>query len=225
MTIAASTTNPSAMRSLPARSSRSVRSRPWSVIPSRAPSAPGSCARSCPEPSWIAESTAEAVRTVGASERPWAALGAASAAEIYGCVVLRDGVEDEHGNVTRFVWIAPDGVRAERQATGARHLLRAGCGPPGRAGRGADRVLRPPGEPRPDRVAAPPARPWPLHVLHRPRRRRHRPGRRRGDRSAGTRPRTFGYSAAIRFHLTASPIPRALPSPLGRICFRDKVAH
>jgi prephenate dehydratase len=61
----------------------------------------------------IAESTAEAVRIVGASERPWAALGAASAAEIYGCVVLRDGVEDEHGNVTRFVWIAPDGIRAE----------------------------------------------------------------------------------------------------------------
>jgi prephenate dehydratase len=60
-----------------------------------------------------ADSTAEAVRTVGESDRPWAALGAASAAEIYGCVVLRDGVEDEHGNVTRFVWIAPEGVRAE----------------------------------------------------------------------------------------------------------------
>lgn len=61
----------------------------------------------------IADSTAEAVRTVGASARPWAALGAASAAEIYGCEVLRDGVEDEHGNVTRFVWIAPEGIRAE----------------------------------------------------------------------------------------------------------------
>ena len=60
-----------------------------------------------------ADSTAAAVRAVGASDRPWAALGAASAAEIYGCVVLREGVEDEHGNVTRFVWIAPEGVRAE----------------------------------------------------------------------------------------------------------------
>jgi prephenate dehydratase len=59
-----------------------------------------------------ADSTADAVREVSESERPWAALGAASAAEIYGCVVLRDGVEDEHDNVTRFVWIAPDGVRA-----------------------------------------------------------------------------------------------------------------
>jgi prephenate dehydratase len=61
----------------------------------------------------IATSTADAVREVSESERPWAALGAASAAAIYGCVVLRDGVEDEHGNVTRFVWIAPEGVRAE----------------------------------------------------------------------------------------------------------------
>jgi prephenate dehydratase len=59
-----------------------------------------------------ADSTADAVREVGESERPWAALGAASAAEIYGCLVLRNGVEDEHDNVTRFVWIAPDGVRA-----------------------------------------------------------------------------------------------------------------
>ncbi len=47
------------------------------------------------------------------SDEPWAALGAASAAEIYGCVVLRDGIEDEKGNVTRFVWLAPEGVRAE----------------------------------------------------------------------------------------------------------------
>jgi prephenate dehydratase len=61
----------------------------------------------------VAASTAEAVREVSESDRPWAALGAASAAEIYGCVVLRDGVEDEHGNVTRFVWIAPEGVRAD----------------------------------------------------------------------------------------------------------------
>ena len=59
------------------------------------------------------DSTAEAVRLVSESEGRWAALGAASAAEIYGCVVLRQGVEDEPGNVTRFVWLAPDGVRAQ----------------------------------------------------------------------------------------------------------------
>ena len=60
-----------------------------------------------------AESTAEAVRIVSESERPWAALGAASAAGLYGCVVLREGVEDEPDNVTRFVWIAPEGTVAE----------------------------------------------------------------------------------------------------------------
>ncbi len=57
-----------------------------------------------------AASTADAVREVAGSQRPLAALGAASAAEIYDCVVLREGVEDEAGNVTRFVWIAPAGT-------------------------------------------------------------------------------------------------------------------
>jgi prephenate dehydratase len=55
-------------------------------------------------------STAAAVRMVGESERPWAAIGARSAAELYGCVVLREGIEDEADNVTRFVWIAPEGT-------------------------------------------------------------------------------------------------------------------
>jgi prephenate dehydratase len=56
------------------------------------------------------DSTAEAVRQVSESGGRWAALGAASAAEIYGCVVLREDVEDEPGNVTRFAWLAPEGV-------------------------------------------------------------------------------------------------------------------
>lgn len=55
-------------------------------------------------------STAEAVRMVGESVRPWAAIGARSAADLYGCVVLREGIEDEADNVTRFVWIAPTGT-------------------------------------------------------------------------------------------------------------------
>jgi len=59
------------------------------------------------------DSTAEAVRLVSESDGRWAALGTASAAEIYGCHVLREGVEDELGNVTRFAWLAPEGVRAE----------------------------------------------------------------------------------------------------------------
>jgi prephenate dehydratase len=57
-----------------------------------------------------AASTAEAVRTVSETERPWAALGARAAAELYGCIALRDGIEDSYDNVTRFVWIAPQGT-------------------------------------------------------------------------------------------------------------------
>jgi prephenate dehydratase len=57
-----------------------------------------------------ATSTAAAVRMVGESPRPWAAIGARSAADLYGCTILREGIEDEAGNVTRFVWIAPEGT-------------------------------------------------------------------------------------------------------------------
>jgi prephenate dehydratase len=59
-----------------------------------------------------AESTAEAVRLVSESDEPWAALGSRAAAELYGGVVLEEGVEDEADNVTRFVWIAPRGTEA-----------------------------------------------------------------------------------------------------------------
>lgn len=60
-----------------------------------------------------AASTAEAVREVSATDAPWAALGTPSAARIYDCVVLREGVEDAPDNLTRFVWIAPEGTRPE----------------------------------------------------------------------------------------------------------------
>lgn len=70
-----------------------------------------------------AESTADAVRTVSEANRPWAALGAAAAAGLYGCTVLRDGVEDTPDNITRFVWIAPrstaDGPIRDSEASGA----------------------------------------------------------------------------------------------------------
>jgi prephenate dehydratase len=58
-----------------------------------------------------APSTAEAIKTVSRETAPWAALGSESAAGLYGCTVLQDGVEDEDDNVTRFVWIAPAGAR------------------------------------------------------------------------------------------------------------------
>lgn len=55
-------------------------------------------------------STSDAVRRVSESGEPWAALGSVAAAEPYGCIVLRRGVEDEEGNVTRFTWLAPRGA-------------------------------------------------------------------------------------------------------------------
>jgi prephenate dehydratase len=49
------------------------------------------------------------VRAVGESDAPWAALGPRGAAERYGCRVLREEVDDEPGNETRFVWLGAAG--------------------------------------------------------------------------------------------------------------------
>ncbi len=51
-------------------------------------------------------STADAVRMIAEHDGPWAALGNRVAADRYGCVVLRAGVEDVADNETRFVWLA-----------------------------------------------------------------------------------------------------------------------
>jgi prephenate dehydratase len=57
-----------------------------------------------------ATSTVEAVRSVAqATGAPHAAIGTVAAAGLYGCTVLVEGIEDEHGNVTRFLWVAPVG--------------------------------------------------------------------------------------------------------------------
>jgi prephenate dehydratase len=50
-------------------------------------------------------STADAVRQVAEHDGRWAALGTRAAANRYGCVILRSGVEDLPGNETRFVWL------------------------------------------------------------------------------------------------------------------------
>jgi prephenate dehydratase len=55
-------------------------------------------------------STAAAVRMVAESVRPWAAIGSRAAAQLYGCAILRESIQDESDNVTRFVWIAPGGT-------------------------------------------------------------------------------------------------------------------
>ena len=56
------------------------------------------------------DSTAEAVRIVADHNGPWAALGNRLAAKLYGCVVLRSGIDDVADNETRFVWIGPVGA-------------------------------------------------------------------------------------------------------------------
>jgi prephenate dehydratase len=58
-------------------------------------------------------STAEAVRQVSETGEAWAAIGAHAAAELYSCEILREGIEDEDNNVTRFVWIAPVGTEPD----------------------------------------------------------------------------------------------------------------
>ena len=53
------------------------------------------------------------MRLVSESAEPLAAIGAHAAADLYGCTILREGVEDEANNVTRFVWIAPAGTEPQ----------------------------------------------------------------------------------------------------------------
>jgi prephenate dehydratase len=65
----------------------------------------------------LADSTSSAVREVSLGGGNLAALGPAAAAAIYGCVVIREGIEDEPGNLTRFVWLAPSGDEAEGHPT------------------------------------------------------------------------------------------------------------
>ncbi len=65
----------------------------------------------------VADSTSSAVRKVSRSDGPVAALAPASAAALYGCQILQEGIEDEPGNVTRFVWLGPRGTEPVERPT------------------------------------------------------------------------------------------------------------
>jgi prephenate dehydratase len=54
----------------------------------------------------VAASTSAAANEVAESDGPWAALAPARAASLYGCEIIREGIEDEPGNVTRFLWLS-----------------------------------------------------------------------------------------------------------------------
>jgi prephenate dehydratase len=53
-----------------------------------------------------ASSTAEAVRSLADSEKPWAAIGSRLSAKLYDAAIVAERIEDRPDNVTRFVWIA-----------------------------------------------------------------------------------------------------------------------
>jgi prephenate dehydratase len=84
------------------------------------PHVPGQCTRflheHLPHARVVAAtSTAEAVRLVAEDEPQrmsgmgngmWAAIGTRLAAELYGCTVIAEGIQDREDNKTRFVWLA-----------------------------------------------------------------------------------------------------------------------
>jgi prephenate dehydratase len=87
------------------------------------PQASAQCARFLRERVGAAEvvaapSTAEAVMIVAGAEAPWAALGTRLSADLYGCEVLLEGVEDHPENETRFVWL--ENKSRDRQAEASR---------------------------------------------------------------------------------------------------------
>ncbi|MBO8129638.1 MAG: prephenate dehydratase [Peptococcaceae bacterium] len=59
-------------------------------------------------PRYEASSTAEAARRVAAEAEPWAAIGTARAAELYGLDILEEDIAGLPGNVTRFLVLGRD---------------------------------------------------------------------------------------------------------------------
>ena len=79
-----------------------------------------------------AGSTAEAVRTLGDEPPSSAAIGSRTAADEHGGVVVREGIEDEAGNATRFAWLARAGAdpfpRPQADAAWKTSIFFAGAG-------------------------------------------------------------------------------------------------
>jgi prephenate dehydratase len=95
------------------------------------PHVPGQCTRFLREQLpharvTAASSTAEAVRVVAERNDPSrAAIGTRLAAELYGCTVIREGIQDREDNETRFVWLAHTGAHPSSPPPHAEH-----AGPP-----------------------------------------------------------------------------------------------
>jgi prephenate dehydratase len=63
----------------------------------------------CPAAEIVAaNSTADAVLTVSASQEPWGAIGTLRAADLYGCRVIVPDVADTEGSSTRFVLLGAE---------------------------------------------------------------------------------------------------------------------
>ena len=103
-----------------------------------------------------AASTAEAVRMVAESDEPLGALGTRLAAELYGCEVLAEAVEDRADNLTRFVWLGPDGAPPQGGEADKTSIVFWGFNDesPGALVARARRVRRARHQPDEDRVAA-----------------------------------------------------------------------
>jgi prephenate dehydratase len=99
------------------------------------PQASGQCARflrdALPHAHIVsASSTADAVRRV-AAEPGLVGLGTRQAADLYGCTVLRENVEDHPDNETRFVWLARAGTEPAAGAPSKTALVFWGSGSSG----------------------------------------------------------------------------------------------